>query len=304
VARTAQADALRRLGFRPGTASGGGEALEAVRRADADGDPYAAVIVDGQMPGMDGVETAARLRAMALRQAPRLLLATAYGDDDLVRRAAEGTFAAVLAKPITPSSLHDRLLEVFHVAWPPPPVPAAEIGGPEGSAHVRDPGSRPDGSDGGVEDPAPRPDLPASTYSPGAAVAQGPLGGLHVLVVDDNEINLLIAREMLVSAGATVDTAEDGQQAVERLRVQRFDLVLMDMQMPVMDGLEATRRIRELPGGARLPVLAMTANAMAADRERCLQAGMDEVLTKPIDPSLLLEMVAQWGRVPAQPSRK
>jgi CheY-like chemotaxis protein len=71
-----------------------------------------------------------------------------------------------------------------------------------------------------------------------------------------------------------------------------------------MDGLEATRRIRELPGGARLPVLAMTANAMAADRERCLQAGMDEVLTKPIDPSLLLDMVAQWGRAPAQPSRK
>ena len=126
-----------------------------------------------------------------------------------------------------------------------------------------------------------------------------------MLVVDDNEINLLIAREMLVSAGgATVDTAEDGQQAVERLRVQRFDLVLMDMQMPVMDGLEATRRIREPPGSARLPVLAMTANAMAADRERCLQTGMDEVLTKPIDRSLLLDMVAQWGRAPAQPSRK
>ena len=292
VARTAQADALRRLGFRPGTASGGGEALDVVRIADADGDPYAAVIVDGQMPGMDGVETAARLREMALRQAPRLLLATAYGDDDLVRRAAEGTFAAVLAKPITPSSLHDRLLEVFHVAWPPPPGPPAAVGAPKVDAQMRDPGWRPGGSDGGAEDSARRP-APA-----GAATGQAPLSGLHVLVVDDNEINLLIAREMLESAGATVDTAEDGQQAVERLRVQRFDLVLMDMQMPVMDGLEATRRIREMPGGGSLPVLAMTANAMAADRERCLQAGMDEVLTKPIDPDLLVDTVAQWVRAP------
>jgi two-component system sensor histidine kinase/response regulator len=114
--------------------------------------------------------------------------------------------------------------------------------------------------------------------------------------VDDNEINLLIAHEMLVSAGATVDTGQDGQQAVERLRVQRFDLVLMDMQMPVMDGLEATCRIRQMPNRQGLPVLAMTANAMAADRQRCLEAGMDEVLTKPIDPPLLIEMVAHWAR--------
>ena len=312
VARSAQADALRRLGFRPGTASGGGEALDLVRQADADGDPYAAVIVDGQMPGMDGVETAARLRAMALRQAPRLLLATAYGDDDLVRRAAEGTFAAVLAKPITPSSLHDRLLEVFHVAWPPPPGPVAAMGAPEAGSAVCDQGLRPDAPVGGAEDPVRRPaptgaasspaeatPLPQSRADAGSPVdvrAKGPLGGLHVLVVDDNEINLLISSEMLVSAGATVDTAQDGQQAVQRLRVQRFDLVLMDMQMPVMDGLEATRRIRQMPDRQGLPVLAMTANAMAADRQRCLEAGMDEVLTKPIDPPLLIEMVAQWAR--------
>jgi CheY-like chemotaxis protein len=312
VARSAQAGALRRMGLRSDTASGGQEALEAVRRVDSEGDPYAAVILDGQMPGMDGVETAARLRALALRQPPRLLLATAYGDDDLVRRAAEGTFAAVLAKPITPSSLHDRLLEVFHVAWPPPPVPATAIAAHGPDEQARDQNARPDRSCAVVEDPArrtapavaasarvdanPRPEPYASTDSPEAATAPGTLSGLHVLVVDDNEINLLIAREMLVAADAVVDTAEDGQQAVDRLRAQRFDLVLMDMQMPVMDGLEATRRIREMPGCASLPVLAMTANAMVSDRERCLQAGMDEVLTKPIDPSSLLTMVGHWAR--------
>jgi len=274
AARAALADALVRLGLRIGTASGGDEALDLVRRADDDADPFFAVIVDGKMPGMDGVETAARLRATALRRPPHLLLATAYGDDDLVRRAAEGTFAAVLAKPITPSSLHDRLLEVSHAA----------------RAGVSRPAELPS--------PAPEPSSARepmqAAESPVSPEPEAPLRGVHVLVVDDNEINLMIASEMLSSAGARVDTAEDGQDAVEQVRARAVDLVLMDMQMPVMDGLQATRLIRQMPERQGLPVLAMTANAMAADRERCLQAGMDEVLTKPIDPAVLVDTVVHW----------
>jgi len=117
----------------------------------------------------------------------------------------------------------------------------------------------------------------------------------HVLVVDDNEVNLLIALEMLADAGLEVQTAANGSQALERLQADDFDLVFMDMQMPVMDGLEATRHIRARPGRRRVPIVAMTANALSVDRELCLQAGMDDVVTKPIDPDLLIAAVRRWA---------
>jgi PAS domain S-box-containing protein len=129
------------------------------------------------------------------------------------------------------------------------------------------------------------------TIAPGTAEARR----ARVLVVDDNEVNLLIAGEMLSHAGAEVHTAEDGAQALQRLQSETFDLVFMDMQMPVMDGLEATRRIRARTDGPRVPIVAMTANALPADRERCLQAGMDDVITKPIDPDRLVAVVRRWA---------
>ena len=129
------------------------------------------------------------------------------------------------------------------------------------------------------------------TIAPGTAEARR----ARVLVVDDNEVNLLIAGEMLSYAGAEVHTAEDGVQALQRLQSETFDLVFMDMQMPVMDGLEATRRIRARTEGPRVPIVAMTANALPADRERCLQAGMDDVITKPIDPDRLVAVVRRWA---------
>jgi len=149
-------------------------------------------------------------------------------------------------------------------------------------------------------EPAPR-DQP-SLAQPDAAevtVAPAPARGARVLLVDDNEVNLMIATEMLGSAGLHVTAVEDGEQAVQRVRDEPFDLVLMDMQMPVMDGLQATRAIRRMPGRARLPIIAMTANALPADRQRCLDAGMDDVLTKPIEPERLVEAVTRWsGRRP------
>ena len=134
--------------------------------------------------------------------------------------------------------------------------------------------------------------------APGPAAAAVSLQGVRALVVDDNEVNLMIACELLGQAGLELRTAENGALALERLQAEDFDLVFMDMQMPVMDGLEATRRVRSRPGKAYVPIVAMTANAMAADRDLCLQAGMDEVLTKPIDPDRLLQVVRRWARNP------
>jgi signal transduction histidine kinase/CheY-like chemotaxis protein len=122
------------------------------------------------------------------------------------------------------------------------------------------------------------------------------IAGARVLLVEDNEINREVATEMLQAFGLVIDLASDGAQAVDRVRHQPYDIVLMDMQMPVMDGLGATRAIRRLSGMQTLPIVAMTANAMAADRERCLAAGMNDHIAKPIDPQRLLATLLQWIR--------
>jgi len=141
------------------------------------------------------------------------------------------------------------------------------------------------------------------TVSPGPLAAPvRALAGRLVLLVEDNELNQDVALGLLQDAGLQVELASDGAQALERLRAGPLpDAVLMDMQMPVMDGLEATRRLRELPSCANLPVIAMTANAMARDREACLAAGMNDHVGKPIDPDQLLATLGRWlgARAPA-----
>jgi two-component system sensor histidine kinase/response regulator len=148
-----------------------------------------------------------------------------------------------------------------------------------------------------------RPAGPVDAPAPVAVDARvEALRGLRVLVVEDNDINQQVARELLEELGMVVDVAGDGAQAVAKVPAGGFDLVLMDMQMPVMDGLQATRAIRRtLPQGT-LPILAMTANAMSQDRQRCLDAGMDDFLAKPIEPADLVATLYRWAprRSPAE----
>ncbi len=146
---------------------------------------------------------------------------------------------------------------------------------------------------------APRLEAPQATALEAADAAPASLDalrGAHVLLVEDNEINQEVAQELLRGAGFVVDLAEDGEQALQRVRTRRYDAVLMDMQMPVMDGLAATREIRRIEGLAELPIIAMTANAMGADRERCIEAGMNDHLVKPIELAALWRALGKWIR--------
>jgi PAS domain S-box-containing protein len=253
-AREIFADLLDGLGCRHGAAASAEDALAELRRAGAD-DPYDIVLVDWKMPGADGFELASRIRGeAALAQVPRLVLVTAYGADALAERARREGFEACLAKPVGASALLAALRATNS------PTQAAE-----------------------------RPPLRAVSHEPTAA-----LRGRRLLLVEDNELNRIVATDLLGGvAGARVDCAENGAEALERLSRERYDLVLMDLQMPVMDGLETTARLRREPALAQLPVIAMTAYAMAHDRDRCLAVGMNDFVSKPFDPHRLFDVVAR-----------
>ncbi len=162
-----------------------------------------------------------------------------------------------------------------------------------------------------AEDPAASPHAPPGTPVHGTMSGHGATPGhaaamiaaadesaatLKILLAEDNQINAVLATALLKRAGHTVDVAPDGARAVDAVEGGAYDLVFMDMHMPGVDGLEATRRIRALPGAeADLPIIALTANAMAADRQKCLAAGMDDFLSKPFDPEDLSAMLRRWG---------
>ena len=236
----------------------GEQALQLLRQQDALGDPFAMVLLDWQMPQMNGIEVAQRIAALGLRSTPALVLVTGYGREEVLSSAQQAGIQTVLVKPVNMSTLFDCVLRELGTAQD-QPLPRAL--------------------------PPPRQDTPLRA-----------IAGAHILLVEDNELNREVAGELLGDAGLLVDMAFDGQMALQCLQAQHYDLVLMDMQMPVMDGLTATRRLRALPQLAELPVIAMTANAMASDRQACLEAGMNDHVTKPIEPEALFATLLKWIR--------
>ena len=266
-ARTAIAAMLRAMTFTTAECADGAGAVEAVRRAAAEGRPYDIVYMDWRMPGMDGIEAARRIQALGLASPPLLLMVTAYGREETLGEAANSGIANVLVKPVSPSMLFDATVNALGAKRQPAPTLA--------------------------------PLAPPPSAGPGLA----DLRGARILLVEDNDINQQVARELLQDAGLQVDVAINGENALEMLERADYDLVFMDMQMPVMDGLEATRALRAIERFAGLPVVAMTANAMDQDRQKCLESGMNDFLVKPIDPQQLLAVLARWIRPrPALPA--
>ncbi|CAN7704918.1 response regulator [Pseudorhodoferax sp. LjRoot39] len=236
-------------------AAGGAEALSLAHAAEQAGRPFEVAFLDWRMPDMDGIELAEKLAL--LPSPPTPVIVTAHGREEVLQDAQRVGVELLLVKPVNPSLLFETAMRALAVTQP-----AAE--------------------------PVPR----AALQSDAPHLA--PLRGALVLLVDDNDLNRQIGTELLEAVGIQVEVAEDGQQALDRLAAKDYELVLMDMQMPVMDGLEATRAIRRNPLWQQLPVLAMTANAMAIDRQRCLDAGMNSHIAKPINPNELYAQLLQW----------
>ncbi len=258
-AATVLADMLQHMGFVVDAVSSGALAIAAVRRQAASATPYEVVMMDWQMPGMDGLQAIQQLRALALQPPPHTILVTAYGREEVIQNARSAQVPDILLKPVGASLLLDTMVNIL------------------GHARTQDRRDRPPGVSA-------------------AMAALAPLRGAHILLVEDNELNQQVAFELLQDAGFRVDIADNGLIAVAMVGQTDYDLVLMDMQMPVMDGVAATQEIRTTGNYPNLPIVAMTANAMQSDRDRCLAAGMDSFVAKPIEPDDLWRALAQWIR--------
>jgi signal transduction histidine kinase/DNA-binding response OmpR family regulator/HPt (histidine-containing phosphotransfer) domain-containing protein len=312
-------ETLESFSFKVTVAESGPKAIDAVIQAADRGKDFQLIIMDWKMPGMDGIETARRIKAQCpAAHLPRIIMVSAYGRQEIMQQAEAVGLDGFLIKPVNPSVMFNTIMAVFD---------KEVIQGPRKQAGGRQ-----------IDE------------------ALQKIRGARILLAEDNEINQQVATEILTNAGLQVTLAVNGQEAADLVRENEFDAVLMDIQMPVMDGYEATRKIREwqlksqcskqnaegrkqrtedreqmaedkgqkIDRGIRklgnqngenseskseirmLPIIAMTAHAMAGDREKSLAAGMNDHVAKPIDPSQLFTTLEKWilpaaDRAPAPP---
>jgi signal transduction histidine kinase/CheY-like chemotaxis protein len=271
-AREVLADMSEAFGMATQSAADGLEALRMIEQADAGDRPYELVLLDWKMAGMDGVECARVLseRKTGRHPPPVVLMLTAFSRDEVAQRLAEASLSvgALLVKPVTPSALLDACSAALGLAVHRPTRTVRR----EQTLHAY----------------------------------QSSLAGARILLVEDNAFNRELALDLLSHAGVAVTVACNGQEALDMLERQSFDAVLMDCQMPVLDGYDATRLLRQKPHLQALPVIAMTANAMVGDREKVLAVGMNDHIAKPIKFADLFATLARWVRPavadPAKPS--
>ena len=244
---------LGAMGFRTVSAPNGATAIDLMKSA-SNTDPFQMMLIDWQMPGMDGVETSRKIIALpGLEPKPRIIMATAYDRNEATEQSKDINLDGIIVKPVTQSALFDAIMAAFgrriHTK------PRQDQPDHKGIEHIR---------------------------------------GARILLVEDNEINQEIAVEILQGADLIVDVANNGKEGAQAALEKNYDLVLMDIQMPVMGGMEATKKIREVKTAEALPIIAMTAHAMSGDREKSLNTGMQEHVTKPINPSELFKALIQW----------
>ncbi|MGF1734863.1 response regulator [Photobacterium satsumensis] len=231
-----------------------GSGDEAVTKVCVQGEHFDLILMDWKMPGINGLEAVRLIREQYSQEIqPLIIMVTAYSRDELSEECTKYGVVDFLPKPVTPSALHDAILDAFG------------RGAQQNEQNT--------------------------SFIP----EYDSLKGAKILLVDDNDINLSIAKELLELGGMVVETANNGQRAIECLYAEPdFDGVLMDIHMPVMDGYSATRELRQEPRFHSLPVIAMTANAMLSDREKAIEAGMNDHVAKPIDTNKMYAVLAKW----------
>jgi len=246
----------------------GAEALRLLREARAAGRPFELAIVDYQMPGMDGENLGRTIKSDPELRNTVLVMLTSVGRQGDAARMRDAGFDGYLLKPVRYTQLYQTLVAVW--------------------------GARKQGRDIGL---VTRHTLAEAPGSPPEGFAEGPAGvRARALVAEDNVVNQQVAQRILEKLGCEVQVAADGQEALRKLERDEFDVVFMDCQMPELDGYEATRQIRQRSAPeSRIPIIAMTANAMKGDRERCLSAGMDDYISKPVNPRAFEEALRRWG---------
>ena len=260
---------LKAMSFHVTPAASGAEGLEELKKASKES-PFDLVVVDWKMPDMDGFAVIRKIRSgHPSVSSVKIIMVTAYGREEILQRAVEADLNGFLIKPVNQSTLFDTIMAAF----------GKEVSPREPLGFVK---------------------------SPGSDMLNG-IRGARILLVEDNDINRQIAEEILRQGGFVVALAHHGEEAVTMARTERYDLILMDIQMPVMDGFAATKEIRKLPGeSGKIPIIAMTAHTMTGDREKSLAAGMNDHIGKPIDPERLFTTLMKWinprGEVPPEES--
>lgn len=251
---------LRSWGCETTTSGSSTEALRMIIEAAEMGKPFELILLDWQMPEMDGFELARRIEVLTtqtvLPRLPRMIMVTAHGKERTDQALTDARLYTILEKPVLPSQLYDAIADL-------------PLNGETSAAFI------------------------SSDHLPWATLT-APVSGAHILLAEDNNTNIVVASEFLRVMGMQVDVAVDGQEAVEKVLKGQYDLVLMDLQMPTMDGFEAVAAIRSTEKGRELPIVAMTAAAMNKDRQATEAAGMNDHIAKPINPELLAETLLKW----------
>lgn len=250
---------LVEMGFRVDEETSAEKAEMMILTADI-ADPYEIVFLDWQMPVMNGIELGKKLKNYNLNKTPKMIIVTAYGREEVFQMAVDVGFKSILVKPVKPSMLFDSVISAL-------------------STDMETSGISLHSSEDFYEENL-------------KSIEQ--YAGSKILLVEDNETNQEVARIILEDINMVVTIAEDGSQALNIMEKKEFDLVFMDMHMPVMDGLTATKEIRKNRKYDSLPIIAMTANAMQVDKEQCFEAGMNDYVSKPIDINQLLNSLKKW----------
>ncbi len=256
-ARIILSEMLKTMECRVEEAESGAQAIYLLLEADRMEDPFQIVYMDMQMPEMNGIQTFLKIKSSMLKTEPHCIMVTGYGREEVFREAESAGIEQVLVKPVNHMVLYESTARILY-------------------GHTSQKAERNKGS-----------------YQP---VSQELclIKGASILLVEDNELNQQVALELLQEGSFKTEVAENGKIAVQKVGEKSYDLVLMDMQMPVMDGIEATKRIRNDYGFDQMPIIAMTANVMQGDKERCIEAGMNDFLAKPIEPEQLFDMLLRW----------